>query len=473
MKPVGIALIPALVIVLIVVLLPTGTMASSSVRTTLDDQVSLAITIYNEGTGLVKDTRVIDLPEDYVDLVFMDVASQIDPTSVHFISNTDPDSIAVMEQNYEYDLVSTQALYERHIDQPVTVITSDNRTIEGTLLSYSGGLVISTGNGIVIVNDPVEVMFEDIPEGLITRPTLRWQLISDDDGTNECEMSYLTSGMGWTANYVAVVGEDDDEIDLAGWVTIDNNSGTTYREAELKLVAGDVHRVDYIKSSNEYPTDEECCLGMGVGGGFEEESFFEYHLYTLQRPATLNNNQQKQINLLEGEGVAAVKLFIFDPGGSYYYSGDSVEGDVLVKLRFTNSEDNGLGIPLPRGLVRVYKEDSSGSLQFVGEDQIDHTPKDEELELYLGEAFDVVGERTVMDRRQVMGNQWEYDVRITIRNHKDEDIEVVYFDHVYGDWEVTESSHEYEQKDASTIEFVIPVEADDESVLEFTIRRNW
>jgi hypothetical protein len=468
-----IALSTLLLVVSLLFVMPIGSTPAERVETTSDDQTDIAITIYNDGTGLVKDTRSLQLPSGEFDLIFMDVAASIDPTSVHFISRTNPDAVGVLEQNYEYDLVSTQALYQRHIDHNITVRTEDGRTIEGTLLSYGGGMVISTEGGIVIVNNPVETTFEELPEGLITRPTLRWSLLCNNAGAHECEMSYLTSGMGWNANYVAVVDQNDSKLDLNGWVTIANNSGTSYRDATLKLVAGDVHRVQ--------PKYDIYANGLAYGAapmaaevpGFEEESFFEYHLYTLQRPATVLNSQQKQISLMEGEGISVQKIFVFDPGYSYYGRGDTAEGKIAVRLKFMNSEENGLGIPLPKGILRVYKEDSSGALQFIGEDEIDHTPKDEEIEIFLGEAFDIVGERVVLDRRQIRNDTWEYDVQITLRNHKEEDIQVVYWDYVRGDWEVMRSSHEYRQKDASTVEFVIPVESDGETVLTYTIRREW
>lgn len=448
--------------------------ASSKVETTSEDQTSIAITIYNDGTGLIKDTRQISLPSGIFDLVFMDVASTIDPTSVHFISNTNPDALGILEQNYEYDLVSTQALYQRNIDNHVRITTSDGRKIEGTLLAADQGLVVKTSTGIVMINNPVDVQFDDLPEGLITRPTLKWNLFSESSGNHECEMSYLAGGMGWYANYVAVVSEKDDKLDLSGWVTINNNSGASYKDALLKLVAGEVHRVqpEYNLKADGYAREMMAPMAAGAGG-FEEESFFEYHLYTLQRPATVLNNQQKQISLLEGDGIGVKKIFVFDPGYPYYYAGDTTEGKIEVRLQFKNSEANNLGIPIPKGVLRVYKKDSSGSLQFIGEDQIDHTPKDEEIEVFLGEAFDIVGERVVKDRRQINNTTWEYDVEITIRNHKTEDVNITYWDHVWGDWSVIKSSLDYVQKDASTVEFIIPVKKDGETVLKYTIRRKW
>jgi hypothetical protein len=272
---------------------------------------------------------------------------------------------------------------------------------------------------------------------------------------------------------VAVVGQNDSKLDLSGWVTINNNSGTAYNDATLKLVAGEVHRVQpqYARATG---AGEMYMDGAPMAApGFQEESFFEYHLYTLQRPATVLNHQQKQINLLEGNGISVDKIFVFDPGYSYYGRGDTAQGDIQVRLKFMNSEDNGLGIPLPAGTLRVYKEDSSGALQFIGEDSIDHTPKDEEIEVFLGEAFDIVGERVVLDRREIRHDTWEYDVQVTIRNHKTEPVNITYWDYAWGDWEVTTSSLDYVQKDASTVEFIIPVDVDGETVLTYTIRREW
>jgi len=462
-----------LISLILVSFVPHASASSSQVDTTANDQTSVAITIYNDGTGLVKDTRNLDLPEGQFDLKFMDVASSIDATSVHFISLTDPDALAILEQNYEYDLVSTAALYQKHIDKQVSVRTADGRKIDGTLLAVSGGMVIKTTEGVVVITNPVEVTFEELPEGLITRPTLKWSLISGYAGTQECEMSYLTSGLGWNANYVAVVGQNDDVLDLSGWVTINNTSGAAYHDATLKLVAGSVHRVQPEYKYANGLASLAYAAPAPQAPGFEEEAFFEYHLYTLQRPATVLNNQQKQINLLEGAGIAAKKIFVFDPGYAYYGAGDTAEGKIAVRLKFRNSEENGLGIPIPKGLLRVYKKDSSGALQFIGEDQVDHTPKDEDIEVLLGEAFDIVGERVVLDRREVRYNLWEYDVKVTIRNHKTEPVTITYWDHVWGDWEVKTSSLDYTQKDASTLEFLIPVAVDGETELTYTIRRAW
>jgi hypothetical protein len=261
-------------------------------------------------------------------------------------------------------------------------------------------------------------------------------------------------------------------LDLSGWVSITNTSGATYPDATLKLVAGDIHRVQP-EDKYEYALSEAPMAMEGADyGGFAEEQFFEYHLYTLSRPATLKDNQTKQISLLTGNGVPAKKLFIFDPG---WYSGvgDTNEDKCDVKLRFKNSEESGLGIPLPKGTVRVYKADASGMLQFIGEDSIKHTPKDEEITLFMGEAFDVVCERRVMDRRKITDYMWEYDIEVDIKNHKTNDIEVTVVEHVSGDWDILKTTHEYVKKDASTIHFTVPAKVDGKAELKYTIRRNY
>ncbi|MCX6647538.1 MAG: DUF4139 domain-containing protein, partial [bacterium] len=262
-----------------VAFIPIASAEGTAVETTADDQTAMAITIYNDGTGLVKDTRSLNLPDGQIDLAFMDVAASMDPTSVHFVSNTNPGAVTILEQNYEYDLVSTAALYQKHIDKNIVVKTEDGRTIEGVLLAYDGNLVIQSTDGVVIVNNAVEVQFEELPEGLITRPTLRWSLINNAPGTHECEMSYLTSGLGWSANYVVIVGENDNNLDLNGWVTINNTSGTAYHDATLKLVAGEVHRVqpEYAPMATNGYVEEY--MAAPAAPQFQEESFFEYHLY--------------------------------------------------------------------------------------------------------------------------------------------------------------------------------------------------
>jgi hypothetical protein len=320
------------------------------------------------------------------------------------------------------------------------------------------------------------VTFAALPEGLITRPTLRWSLIGRKSGNNECEMSYLTEGLDWEANYVAVVGEKDDVLDLSGWVTIDNTSGASYHNANLKLVAGEVHRAEPEPGYMEKQAVLRAPMAMAAApAGFEEESFFEYHLYTLQRPATVLHNQKKQISLLEADGVKVKKQLVFQPLRYFWQSSDTQKQNLKAYLEFRNSEKTGLGMPLPKGIVRVYKKDSSGALQFIGEDRIEHTPKDEDMKVFLGESFDVIGEWKLADRRMVVKKKdqqvWEFDVEVMIRNHKDEAIKVKYVDKVWGDWTILAKTHDYIEKDASTLEFSLDVPANTNVVLKYTVRR--
>lgn len=449
-------------------------------ETTLDDQSEVALTVYNSGSSLVRDVRKINFQGGMVDLKFMDVASGIDPTSVHFTSLTNPAGIAIWEQNYEYDLIDQSKLLEKYIGKTIQFKQFNDETkkydnLQGVLLSTQGGYIIQMEDKIHI-GYPGEIILPELPSGLITRPTLVWLLDTASGGAHEVEMSYLTTGMNWYANYVTVVNENDTKLDLNGWVTLTNNSGATYNDAKLKLIAGDVNRVQppmmMEKSRNAFAGGVAMDMAESAPG-FEEKSFFEYHLYTLQRPATLKNNQQKQVSLLEGSDVPAEKLFIYEPDGDYWYGGDSQKGKVQVKIAFQNKEKDGLGIPLPKGIVRVYKADTDGSLQLVGEDSIEHTPKDEEIRLFLGEAFDIVGERILKNRRKISDRVWEYDVEINLRNHKTEQVKITVVDHAYGDWTILKSSTDWNKKDASTFEFPVTVAKDGELKVTYTVRREY
>jgi hypothetical protein len=463
--------------------------AGTAVETTASDQESIAITIYNSNIGLVKDTRNMTLPSGLFELKFMDVAKTVDVGSVHLKSLTDPGGLFVLEQNYEFDLVSQGKILDKYIGMEIQFETKDGEMVSGVLLSHAlgtpdfdpysyyqkptGGWVIDM-DGELFLGLPGTPVLPELPEGLITRPTLTWLLGNDGEDAHTVEMSYLADQLNWVANYVAIISQNDDALDLSGWVSLTNKSGATYPDATLKLVAGDIHRVP---RPSPYAT-----LGADVRsdmvadsfsyGGFAEEAFFEYHLYTLSRPTTLKDNQTKQINLMTSSDVPASKIFMFDPG-QYRSSGDTIEENAKVKLQFTNSEEDGLGVPLPKGTVRVYKADASGMLQFIGEDSIKHTPKDEDLTLLMGDAFDIVCERKVMDRRKITNNIWEYDVEVEIRNHKPEKIDVTVVDHAGGDWELFKNTHEMEKKDASTLHFIVPTGADEDVMLRYTIRRNW
>jgi hypothetical protein len=439
--------------------------ASLSMATAGADEV--ALTVYNGDFALVREVRPVQLTTGRETVRFGDVAARIDPTSVRFQSLTAPEAVAILEQNYEYDLVNSQKLLQKYLDKEIRLLAKDERLFEGVLLSAADDLVLRDESGQIKIIKAAEVQileFPQLPEGLITRPTLVWLLDCQQRGQHDVEVSYLTDGIDWHAEYVAAVSEDDTRLGLGGWVSLDNRSGTTFRNARLKLVAGDVHRVTPDLKAVEYRRAMEAPVGMGVPQ-FEEKAFFEYHLYTLTRPATVRDRQIKQLSLFPDADVAVKKILTYD---------GSREGTkVKVNLEFLNSKENGLGIPLPEGKLRVYKMDEDKSLQFVGEDLIDHTPKDEKVRVFLGNAFDVVGERKQTESRKITDRTREETYEVRLRNHKEDDVEVVVVEHLWGDWQIIRSSHEYRKKDAHTAEYPLQVPADGETVLIYTVRFRW
>jgi hypothetical protein len=445
------------------------------------------LAVYNQNLALVKDLRSMELDEGVNEVRFVDVASQIDPTSVHFRSLTDPEGTIVLEQNYEYDIVGSSKLLSKYLDQEISVVTEDGQEYVGTLLSGAEDVILEAANGQVTVlklGQIKEFNFPALPEGLITRPTLVWQLNSGQAGSQDVEVTYLTQGVNWQANYIVVLADDEASIDLDGWVTLDNRSGTSYQDAKLKLIAGDIHRA----TAADYVVEREMMLEAAAAPApqVEERGFFEYHLYEVQRPVTVKNQQTKQIEFVTASDVPASKFFVYDGAqigfGRLYQPlqdpgyGTVSNTKVMVMLEFENGEEEGLGVPLPRGTLRVFKDDIDGSTLLVGEDSIDHTPKDERIRLYIGDAFDIVGERIQTDFRVDYDDDWmEESYEIRLRNHKDEDVEVRVVEHMFrwSEWKTLESSHEYEKMDAQTIEFRVPVEADGETVVTYTVRYDW
>ncbi|MEK6714854.1 MAG: DUF4139 domain-containing protein [Candidatus Omnitrophota bacterium] len=449
------------------------------------EKEGIELTIYNQNFGLVKDRRSLELKKGINNIRFSDVAALIEPTSVHFKSLIDPLGCSIQEQNYEYDLVSADKLLRKYIDKKIKIVTKDDKPYEGILMSYDGAnIVISDDNNLSMVTraDNIrDISFPELPEGLITKPTLMWQIDNGKAGSHLTEVSYLTGGINWNADYVVVIDKNDKNIDLSGWVTIDNKSGVSYKDAGLKLIAGDVHRAQEqvpMSASGGYMLDE---VKREKAPQFEEKAFFEYHMYSLQRRTTVKDNQTKQISLLSAANVPINKLFIYDPvdyfGWNWYYNEDNQttkEQKVKVKIELKNSKENNLGMPLPKGRIKVYKADTDASLQFIGEDKIDHTPKDEKIRLEIGDAFDVVGERKRTSHRQ--GERWVEDsYEISLRNHKESDIEVNVVEHMwrYSNWKIIFNSQDYTKKDAQTIEFKALVPKDSETKISYTVKYWW
>jgi hypothetical protein len=447
---------------------------AAPLTSTLKDQQDVSVTIYNSNLGLVKDTRTVDLKPGVLELMFMDVAAKIDPTTVHIKSLVNGSSLNVLEQNYEYDLLSPQKLLEKFVGQKVQLATINPETkkeeiVEATLLSTQGGNIFEI-NGKIHIGHYGRILLSKIPENLIPQPTLVWMLENKLSRPQKLEASYLTSGINWKADYVATLNSSDTRTDLTGWVTIDNRSGATYQNTLLKLVAGDVHRV---QPEMRMDYARPMAAAKEATPQFKEESFFEYHLYTLDRRTTIKNNQTKQMTLLDSNQVPVKKLFIFTGYPQYYfYRHDqrSNKQKVGVFLELENTKKNNLGIPLPKGTIRVYKEDKDRSLQFIGEDRIDHTPKDEKFKIKIGEAFDVVGERIQTDYKHLGFNLYEVAFEVSLRNHKNEDIKVLVEEPIPGDWEILSNSHPYEKLQAHLIRFEVPVAKDKEAKVKYRIR---
>ncbi len=444
------------------------------------------ITVYNQNVALVKDKRTLALKQGMNQVRFSDVAAQIDPTSVQFTSLTDPSGTRVLEQNYAYDIVGTQKIIQKYLDQNIALVTEDGTKYSGKLLSGADDIILQGDDGQVTtvkLTRVREVKFPQLPGGLITKPTLIWSLNAGRDGNQDAQVTYLTNGINWKANYVIVVNAPDTAMNLNGWVTIDNQSGATYEDARLKLVAGDVRRLAPVPAAKEMDGLRAAPTATAASQ-FVEQSLFEYHMYTLQRATTISNRETKQIEFTTSANVPINKLFVYDGASNLRFYGyaltDSSYGKtsntkVAVMIEFKNSEQNSLGMPLPKGTIRVYKQDSDGGNQFIGEDNIDHTPKDETIRLNIGNAFDVVGERTQMNFKKVNDKTIEETYQIKLRNHKKETVQVRAVEHLFrwSNWQILQSSTDYSKLDAQTIEFRVNVPPDGEQTVNYTVRYSW
>jgi hypothetical protein len=439
---------------------------------TRESQRDVMVTIYNGNLGLVKDTREARLDAGMLEVQFADVAALIDPTSVHLKSLTDPAGLRILEQNYEYDLLTSAKLLEKYVGKTVRLYQSNGTYQEATLLSTNGP--IYEINGQIHMGHPGQVVLPALPENLVSKPTLMWLLRSGKAAIQRVEASYLTGGISWKSDYVMVINPADTRADLTGWVTIDNKSGSTYSNAALKLVAGDINRaVDRRREGRLMEMAAKASSVELADRDFKSEGFFEYHLYTLDGRTTIKDNQTKQLALMAASEVPVDKHFIYYGAADYHrtqYGVPMSNQKVGVYLELKNSKENRLGQPLPKGKVRVYKADTSGSQQLIGEDWIDHTPKDEKIRIKMGEAFDVVGQRTQKDWKRIASNLYEVEWEITLRNHKQEAVTVEVIEPMPGDWEMLRATHPHEKIQAFTAQWKIPVAKDGESKLSYRIR---
>jgi hypothetical protein len=442
--------------------------------TTEKDQTDLSVTVYNSNVALVRDVRQIPLQSGTFPLRFEDVAASINPVTVHFRSLTDASKLSVVEQNYEYDLLDPQKLLQKYVGREVG-FEWNGVEMKGLLLADNNGPIWKVNNQIITGLPVGTFHFPELPDNLYSRPTLVWTLDNRGASAQRVEASYLTSNMNWSADYVLTVGRDEKTADLDGWVTLVNNSGAAYTNAKLQLVAGEVHR-----TVEDLPLNGRNVMQMdGVAAArpappFQQESFSEYHLYTLDRRTSIQNNESKQISLLSGTSVP-VEKYLSVEGQQYYYRnsqgmGNPVPEPVKVYYRFKNDDKSNLGMPLPAGTVRVYQADSKGGTQFAGEDKIGHTPKDEMVRIYVGDAFDVVCERKQMDYKRLSNNLYEMEYQITLRNHKDGPVTVEAREPVGGDGEIVNTNDKADKLDSNTIGFQIPVDKDGTSTLDYRVR---
>ena len=435
-------------------------------------QTDVMVTVYNGNLGLVKDIRDVKLPAGVHEIHYADVASLIDPTSVHLKSLTDPAGLRILEQNYEYDLLSSDKLMEKYVGKKVRLYQPDGTYHEATLLSTAGP--IFEINGQIHLGHHGRLVLPSLPENLVARPTLVWLLRNQATAPQKVQASYLTGGLNWKADYVMVVDASETTSDLTGWVTIDNKSGTTYTNAALKLVAGDINRAqDGRRNARALELAAKSPSVADASRDFKSEGFFEYHLYTLDGRTTIKDNQTKQLTLMAANGVAVQKQLIYYGAQDYYrtsYGMPMSNQKVGVYLELKNSQDQRLGVPLPKGKIRVYKADASGSQQLIGEDAIDHTPKDERVKLKIGDAFDVVGERTQKEWRKIASNVYEVEWEISLRNHKKEDQTVTVIEPVPGDWQVLSYTHAWDKPQAHTLRFSIPVAKEGATKVVYRVR---
>ncbi len=444
---------------------PLTVAASQSLETvtTQKDQQAVAVTIYNNDRALIKDHRRLTLPRGQSVLAFREVSAKMEPETALLIAP----SLKVLEQNFEFDLLSPQSLLGKYLGRTVRVVRSHPTTGEET---SEPAVVLSTYNGVVLkmadhieTGIPGRLIFPDVPANLRDEPTLTMLVDNHANGQQEMELSYLTTGLDWKADYVADLNDSDTACDIRGWVTLTNRSGTSYRDAHLQLVAGDVRQAE---------RGEHRPRLMAKEAGAEDtemrrQELFEYHLYSLDRPTTITDNQTKQVALLAGTDVPCRKEFVL-AGQSYYYAARQVElgrkSKVAVYLATVNSTKNHLGFPFPKGVVRVYKKDGQSGLQFIGEDRIDHTPENGEIRLQLGNAFDVTADRVQTDFKKLAAlppyhSLYEAAFAITLHNAKNEPVTVQVKEPIPGDWQMVSESHRHQKTESNTAAWSILVPA--------------
>jgi hypothetical protein len=463
-------------------LIITASVQADELRSTLQDQQSVAVTIYNENLALVKDQRKVQLGSGQNALAFRDVSAGMRPETALLRSLTSPGKLSVIEQNFDFDLLTPGKLLEKYVGKTVSVIrtnpaTGNDSTEQALVLSANEGVVLKIGNRIE-TGMPGRIVYSDVPENLRDRPTLVMSLNNSGAAQQEVELSYLTGGLAWKADYVAELNAADDKLDLSGWVTLTNTSGATYRNAKLQLVAGDVNQVRQAYPMAVGLARKSARLEEAMEDKMSEESLMEYHLYTLDHPTTIAESQTKQVSLLTATSIPARKELLLRGANYYYHSSYGDLGQkmkVAVFVEFDNKEASHLGMPLPKGIIRVYKKDTAGNAQFVGEDSIDHTPKNEKVRIKLGESFDVTADKKQTDFKALpnpaKGNSmYESAFEIVLKNAKKDAVVVKVQEPIPGDWKMLSASHKHEKAASNTAVWNISVPAEGSVKLSYRVQ---
>jgi hypothetical protein len=465
---------------LLVTLASTVPAYAEETRSTLTDQQSVAVTIYNENLALIKDQRKIQLGSGQSSLAFRDVSAQMRPETALLRSLSSPGKLSVIEQNFDFDLLTPQKLLEKFVGKSVGVIktnpaTGAETTEQAQVLAANNGVVLKMGDRIE-TGIPGRIVYGDVPANLRDRPTLVMSLNNSGAAQQDVELSYLSGGLGWKADYVAELNAADDRMDLSGWVTLTNTSGASYRNAKLQLVAGDVNRVQDERHLVRSMAKME--MAASDAPRMAEESLLEYHLYTLDRPTTIAENQTKQVALLSATNIPVRKELLLR-GADYYYQ--SSYGELGQKMKvgvfveFDNKESARLGMPLPKGIIRVYKKDGAGNAQFVGEDSVDHTPKNEVVRLKLGEAFDVTADKKQTDFKKLPNpskstTMFESAYEVVLKNAKKEAVTVTVQEPIPADWKILKSSHPHEKAASNTAVWRIDIPAEGKTTLTYRVQ---
>ena len=477
-KEIKMKLMPTVLAISLYTALPALSTAQENL-TSLDDQTAVAVTIYNENLALIKDQRKLTLDKGLNDLAFRGVSAQIRPETALLRSLVPQNELHVLEQNFDFDLLTPQQLLEKHTGQQIRFssinpVTGLETIQPATVLSTNSGITLKVADKI-LTNPKGSYIFDKVPDNLRDKPTLVTKLNSSTGVEQTVELAYLTGGLSWKADYVAELNSDDSRLDLTGWITLKNLSGTSFNNAKLQLVAGDVNQVQPQRRNLGRVAMME--MKTMADSSVAEESLFEYHLYSLDRKTNLANNQTKQVSLLSASSVPVTKRFLLQ-GNNYYYT--SRYGQINQKMKvgvfveFKNTEHAKLGLPLPKGIVRVYKNDSKGSAQFIGEDTIDHTPKNEDIRLKLGDAFDVTASMKQTNFKKAKyfspyNSAFESTYEIVLKNAKTEPVTVTVREPIPGDWEITKESHSHEKISSNAAEWKVTIPAESSENLTYRV----